>query len=182
MASKYKFHNPEGIYFITYSVVEWIDVFTRPVYKDIIVESLKYAQQSKGLIIHAWVIMSNHIHLIASTKENHSLSDILRDHKKYTAKQIIKKIQENPEESRKNWMLWLFASHGNRNPNNKEYQFWQQDNHPIELDTTEMMDQRLEYLHNNPVKAGLVYEAEEYPYSSAIDYAEGKGMLEIALL
>jgi REP element-mobilizing transposase RayT len=182
MASKYKFHNPEGIYFITYSVVEWIDVFTRPVYKDIIVESLKYAQQSKGLIIHAWVIMSNHIHLIASAEENHSLSDILRDHKKYTAKQIIKEIQENPEESRKNWMLWLFASHGNRNPNNKEYQFWQQDNHPIELDTTEMMNQRLEYLHYNPVKAGLVFEPEEYPYSSAIDYADGKGILKIVLL
>ncbi len=182
MASKYKFHNPEGIYFITYSVVEWIDVFTRPVFKDMIVESLKYAQQSKGLIVHAWVIMSNHVHLIASAKENYSLSDIMRDHKKYTTKQIIKEIQENPEESRKNWMLWLFASHGNKNPNNKEYQFWQQDNHPIELDTTEMMDQRLEYLHNNPIKAGLVFEAEEYPYSSAIDYADGKGMLEITLL
>jgi REP element-mobilizing transposase RayT len=182
MASKYKFHNPEGIYFITYSVVEWIDVFTRPVFKDMIVESLKYAQQSKGLIVHAWVIMSNHVHLIASAKENYSLSDIMRDHKKYTTKQIIKEIQDNPEESRKNWMLWLFASHGNKNPNNKEYQFWQQDNHPIELDTTEMMDQRLEYLHNNPIKAGLVFEAEEYPYSSAIDYADGKGMLEIALL
>ena len=177
----YKFHNPEGLYFITYSVVEWIDVFTRPVYKDIIVESLIYAQQNKGLILHAWVIMSNHVHLIASAKSGYSLSDILRDHKKHTAKQIIKEISENPAESRKNWMLWLFTSHGKRNPNNKEYQFWQQDNHSIELEN-EMIDQRLEYLHQNPVKAGFTCQAEDYPYSSAIDYADGKGMLDIEFL
>ncbi len=66
MPSKYKFNDPEGLYFVTYSVIEWIDVFSRLVYKDIIVESLKYAQKNKGLIIHAWVIMTNHIHLIAS--------------------------------------------------------------------------------------------------------------------
>ena len=126
--------------------------------------------------------MSNHIHLIASAKEGYKLSDILRDHKKHTSKNIIKEIKENPDESRKNWMLWLFASHGERNPNNKEYQFWQQDNHPVELDTSEMMDQRLEYLHSNPVKAGIVNAAEDYIYSSAIDYVDGKGLLEVNLL
>ena len=182
MPSKYKFHNPEGIYFITYSVVEWVDVFTRPVYKDIVVDSLKYAQESKGLYLYAWVIMSNHVHLIASVKEGYKLSDVLRDHKKHTSKNIIEEIKENPDESRKNWMLWLFASHGERNPNNKKYQFWQQDNHPVELDANEMMDQRLDYLHNNPVKAGIVNEAENYIYSSAIDYVDGKGLLEVNLL
>lgn len=182
MSSKYKFHNPEGIYFLTYTVVEWIDVFTRSVYKNIVVESLKYAQDNKGLNLHAWVIMSNHVHLIASAHEGYNLSDIMRDHKKYTTKQIISEIKGNPDESRKNWMLWLFVSHGERNPNNKEYQFWQQDNHPVELDTNEMMNQRLDYLHNNPIKAGIVDVAESYIYSSAIDYADGKGLLKVDLL
>lgn len=182
MPSKYKFLNPDGLYFITYTVVEWVDVFTRSVYKDIVVESLKYAQESKGLILHAWVIMSNHIHLIASAGDGFNLSEIMRDHKKYTSKRVIKEIQDNPDESRKNWMMWLFASHGKKNPNNKEFQFWQQENHPVELDTNEMIDQRLDYLHNNPVKAGIVKEPEHYKYSSAIDYTDGKGLLRVDLI
>ena len=79
-------------------------------------------------------------------------------------------------------MLWLFASAGKRNSNNTYYQFWQQDNRPIELSTNEMMDQRLDYIHDNPVKEGLVYEPEHYIYSSALDYSGGKGLLEIELL
>ena len=167
---------------MTYAVVDWVNVFTRPVYKDIVVDSLKYAQENKGLNLHAWVIMSNHVHLIVSARDGYKLSDIFRDHKKHTSKLIIQEIQENPGESRKRWMLWLFASHGKRNPNNKEYQFWQQDNHPVELDTNEMIDQRLDYLHNNPVKAGIVNEAENYIYSSAIDYADGKGLLRVDII
>jgi len=79
-------------------------------------------------------------------------------------------------------MLWLFKSHGTKNPNNKDYQFWQQDNHPVELDTNEMIDQRLNYLHDNPVKVGIVEKPEHYIYSSAIDYTGGKGLLEIDFL
>lgn len=182
MSSKYKFNNPDGVYFTTVTVVEWIDVFTRPVYKEIIVDSLKYIQKEKGLTIYAWVIMSNHLHIIASAEEGIKLSDILRDFKKFTSKKLITEIQESPDESRKNWLLWLFQSHGEKNPNNKLFQFWQQDNHPIELDTNEMTDQRLEYLHENPVKAGLVDEAHHYPYSSAIDYSGGQGMIDIEYL
>ncbi len=181
MSSKYKIQNHQNPHFITYSVVEWIDIFTRPIYKDIVVESLRYCQNEKGLDLHAWVIMSNHIHLIASAKEGFNLSDILRDHKKFTSKKIIEEI-DHPEESRKNWILWLLKSHGQKNPNNKNFQLWQQDNRPIELDTNKMIDQRLEYLHNNPVKAGFVNSPEEYPYSSAIDYTEEKGLLDIVFI
>ena len=182
MPSKYKFHNPDGLYFITNTVVDWIDVFSRPVYKEIIVESLQYAQEKKGLIIHAWVIMSNHLHMIVSAKENYVLSDIFRDFKKFTAKKIIHEIEENPEESRKKWMLMLFKTHGNRNPNNKEYQFWQQDNHPIELDTNQKINQRLDYLHDNPVNALIVDKAEEYLFSSARDYSGEPGLIEVELI
>ena len=116
--------------------------------------------------------MTNHVHLIISAKEGFELAAIIRDLKKYTSRMIIASIEGNPKESRKEWMIWLFKGAGARNVNNKIFQFWQQDNHPIELSTNEMIDQRLNYLHENPVRAGIVCEAAHYKYSSAIDYYE----------
>ena len=179
MASKYHLSNPEGIYFITFATVQWVDVLTRPHYKDIVVESLRYCQEKKGLDLYAWCLMTNHVHLIAAVRETYNLSDLLRDLKKYTAKKLIAAIQ-NPEESRRAWLLWLFRAAGEHNPNNQDYQLWQQDNHPVELSTNSMVAQRLAYLHQNPVKAGIVFAPEHYVYSSAIDYAGGKGLLELA--
>ena len=182
MSGKYKFHDPEAIYFVTMTVVDWVDVFTRSIYKDIIVDSLVYSIKNKGLALHAWVIMSNHVHLVVSAKPNHNLSDIFRDLKKFTSKKIVSEIESNIDESRRKWMIPIFKSHGSKNPNNKEVQFWQQDNHPVELDTNEMIDQRLEYLHNNPVVEQIVDEAEHYIYSSAIDYIGGNGMIQVELI
>lgn len=182
MPSKYKIQNHQDIYFITFAVVEWVDALSRPYYKDILIESFKHCQQKKGFIIYAYVIMNNHVHLIASAAEGYNLSDILRDLKKFTSKKIIAAIEDNIQESRKRWMLWLFRSNGESNSNNQTYQFWQQDNHPICLDSNEMMDQRLNYLHNNPVNEGIVEEPEHYIYSSARDYAGVKGLLDIVLL
>ena len=76
-------------------------------------------------------------------------------------------------------MLRLFEEHGRANSNNTKYQFWQQDNHPIELTTNEMMDQRLDYIHNNPVEAGIVEQPYEYIYSSAKDYSGLVGLLPV---
>lgn len=126
--------------------------------------------------------MNNHVHLIAAAQEGYNLPGILRDLKKYTSKMLLDKIKNNQQESRRKWMLWLFTSADKRNSNNTHYQFWQQDNRPIELSTNEIMDQRLDYIHDNPVKEGLVYEPEHYIYSSALDYSGGKGLLEIKLL
>lgn len=80
----FKIQNQEGLHFITITVVGWVDVFTRTQYKDIIIESLKYCVSSKGLKLYAYVIMTNHLHLIVSTSEGNELSDILRDFKKFT--------------------------------------------------------------------------------------------------
>jgi len=132
--SAYKFNDDRGLYFVTFTVVEWIDVFTRKDYVSIILDSLKHCQKEKGLIIYAWVIMSNHLHLIISRKESGAdLSAIVRDFKKYTSTQIIKAIENNPKESRRNWMLWIFKSAGKKNKNNKFYQFWKQDSHTEQL-------------------------------------------------
>ena len=163
-------------------MVDWVDVFTRKEYKDILLDSLKYCQECKNLELYAFCIMPNHIHLIAGVAEGGNLSHVLRDFKKFTSFSVIKAIEENLRESRRDWMLWIFKRHGARNSNNTTYQFWQQDNHPIELSSNEMMDQRLEYLHQNPVRAGICYAAEDYLYSSAGQYAGKDSVLPVILL
>lgn len=179
----YKIRNKEGTYFITFAVVEWVDVFTRKEYRDIVLESLRYCQKNKGLIVYAWCIMSNHVHLIISGREG-NLSEILRDFKKFTSKAIITAIESNIQESRRTWMLALFKSKGSRNSRNEGYQFWRQDNHPIELYSEAFTEQKLNYVHMNPVEAGIVEKEEEYLYSSCRDYYEGKniGFLSIEWL
>ena len=147
MSSKYKFKNPDGIYFVSFAEVGWIDVFTRNIYKDIVLDSIKHCQKEKGLIVHAWVIMTSHIHLIISKNGTWLLEDIMRDMKKFTSFKLFGAIMENIQESRREWMLRLFEEHGRANPNNTKFQFWQQDNHPIQLSSNEMMDQRLDYIH-----------------------------------
>ncbi len=179
MSSKYKVADSTIPHFVTFTVVGWIDVFSREQYKEIIVESLQYCMDHKRLILHAWVIMTNHVHLIISSKTS-KLEDLVRDIKKFTSKQIILAIGENQEESRKEWMLNIFRFTGSGNKNNKEFQFWKQDYHPVELTTNDILEQRLMYLHENPVRSGLVWEAWHYKYSSAIDYyTTEKGLLKI---
>ncbi|MDE5423150.1 transposase [Ancylomarina sp. DW003] len=167
-------------YFLTLTVVDWVDVFTRPNYKHIIVDSLRYCQKEKGLILYGWCLMSNHLHLIAQADENNHLSDILRDLKKYTSKQIIKAIIENPE-SRRDWMLDRFRFAG-KFKKNVTYKFWQDGNEAKEIHTSEFLIQKLEYIHNNPVKAEIVDNPIDYKYSSAINYADGIGLIDVKLI
>jgi len=169
------------MYFITPTVVGWVDVFTRPIYKEIIIESLKYCQKEKGLKIYAYVIMTNHLHLILQA-ENGNLTEIIRDFKKFTSKQILKAIEENVQESRKKWMLNMFEFAGKNNSNNTKYQFWQQHNNPIELYSNEVIDQKINYIHQNPIRNGLVEKEEDYLYSSARNYAELESYLRIEQL
>lgn len=169
MGRKYKFHDDRKLYFVTFTVIDWIDIFTRIEYTEIIYESIKYCQQNKGLEVYAYCIMTNHIHLIIGSERN-VLSDIVRDLKSFTSRQIRKEIIKNPIESRKVWMLDLMEKQGLANDRNKDFQFWQQHNHPIELSTNEMLDQRLKYIHQNPVKAGFVEKEEDWLNSSAGDY------------
>lgn len=182
MSSKYRINDHQALHFVTFATIEWVDALSRPNYKDIIIDSLKYCQAKKGLVVYAYVIMNNHVHLIISACDGFNLSSILRDFKKHTSKTILKSIEDNNKESRKGWMLWLFRSAGTKNSNNTYYQFWQQDNRPIELSNNQMLDQRLNYIHQNPVAERTVNEPEHYVYSSAIDYSGGKGLLDITFI
>jgi REP element-mobilizing transposase RayT len=181
-AGGYKIRDENAVHFLTFAVVEWVDVFTRSFYCDIVVDSLNHCVKEKGLLLHAWIIMPNHMHLIASAREGFKLSGFLRDFKKHTSTTIVDEIEKNTRESRKNWMLWIFKKAGEKNSRNTGHQFWQQENHPIELRTDEMILQRLNYLHNNPVRAGIVREADHYVYSSAIDYSGGKGLVKLEMI
>ena len=177
MGIKNKIHEGK-IYFLTFTVVDWVDIFTRPVYKHIIVESLEYCQIKKGMIIYAWCLMSNHIHLIAGAKEDNHLSNIIRDFKKFTSKKIIRTILDTPE-SRKKWMLNRFEFAGKYDSKIKNHKFWQDGNEAKEIETPEFLDQKLDYIHQNPVTAEIVENPEDYLYSSARNYAKMPGIIEV---
>lgn len=182
MSRNYKFHNPEGTYFISFAVVNWLDVFTRNKYKNIIIESLHYCQKEKGMEIFAWCIMTNHIHLIFRSINSYKPELLIGDMKKFTSKAIVKAIEENPQESRKKWLLSEFLKAGKESSNVKKYQFWRHDNKPIELWSNKVIDEKINYIHNNPVEAGFVFRAEDYVYSSAIDYSGRKGILNDVII
>jgi len=170
MATAYQVHDQEGVYFITCTVHQWVDVFSRSTYIDILLKSLRFCQQEKGLLIYAWVVMSNHCHLIIGSKK-HKLSDIIRDFKKFTAKEIVEAIENNPQESRKSWLLWLLKKDGN-------IWFWSEGYHGEEIRTKSFYDTKVNYIHNNPLRAGLVEKEEEYIWSSCGDfYGTRKGEL-----
>jgi len=177
---RYLITDQQGIYFLTFTVVDWLDVFTRRIYKDSIVDSLNYCIEQKGLILYSWCLMSNHLHLIASASENAKLSDIIRDFKKFTAKKVIEQIQQDGE-SRKEWLLRHFQYAGKYDKRIKQYKFRKEDNHALYLHPTEtkIVDQKVDYIHNNPVAEGIVESAEDYLYSSARDYAGEKGLVNI---
>ena len=178
----YPIRDQQGLYFLTFTVVEWLDVFTRPRYKDIVIESLGYCQQHKGLELFAYCLMSNHLHLIARAAEGQELSNIVRDFKKFTARRVFEAICTNPQESRRQWLEWSLRKQGEFNPKNTFVQLWQNHSHGVELRTEAMQRQRLEYTHQNPVRAGICYRPEDYVYSSASFYAGLETGLEVSLL
>ena len=178
----HKIVNQDGLHFLTFTVVGWIDVFTRMKYKDIIIHDLEYCIKNKGLILCAYVIMSNHVHIIGRADDGYNLSDIIRDFKSHSSKTILNSILTSPNESRQEWMLKLFKYYAKYNSNNKTYQFWKRDNKPIELVSPKWIDQKINYIHNNPINAGLVENSWEYRYSSAANNVEKEGLLNISLI
>jgi putative transposase len=182
MGLKYKIHDQKDFYHVTFTVVDWIDVFVRDSYKEIFISSVKYCQNEKGLLVGAWVIMTSHIHLIIGTKDK-NIENIIRDMKSFTSRHLRKEIEQANYESRKEWMLQRFYVAGRNNSNNNDFQFWIQNNHPVQLSSGDMLKQRLNYIHNNPVEAGFVCEPEQWKYSSAHDYAGGtQGLLDLVML
>jgi len=177
---RYKIQDQQGCHFITMTIVHWIDVFSRMEYRDIMVNSLNYCIDKKGLRLYAWVIMSNHVHIVARIETELGMSGFLRDFKKYTSKGILKAIQEIPE-SRREWLLDKFSYEARRTGRATNYKLWKDDNHAVDLSNIDMMD-KINYIHNNPVNAGIVVEPAHYLYSSARDYARMKGLINVEIV
>lgn len=186
--------NPEKMHFITMSTVDWVDIFTKAVYFEILINSLKFCQKEKGLIIHAYVLMTNHLHMIVrcarllgsqassqrafgapplrgdhtSFASDHQskprLSQILQDFKRHTATKIFKELQEDNRTYIQEVLRYQ------RSNKNIEFQLWQHDNHPIVIESDKFFQQKLVYIHNNPVKQQFVEAPEHWLYSSARNY------------
>lgn len=179
MSSKYKFHEKEAAYFISFATVFWIDVFTRIEYFDTVINALDYCRKNKGMTIFGYCIMPSHVHLLFRSEKGEP-SELIRDFKGFTARTLLKTIEENAQESRREWLLWMFEKAGKRNLNVKKYQFWQQNNKSIEVWSLKVFEQKLNYIHQNPVKSGFVIEPWEWKYSSARNYCDDyQGVLEI---
>lgn len=163
---------------MSFAVVGWLDVFVRNEYKDIFLESVRFCQQNKGLEIHAWCIMSSHVHLVFRSIDGQKPELLIGDLKRFTSRAIVQAIKENPTESRKEFLLNFFLRESSKSSNVKHYQFWRHDDKPVELWSNHVIIQKINYIHQNPVDAGLVFRAEDYKYSSAVDYADEKGLLD----
>ncbi|MFH0867581.1 MAG: transposase [Bacteroidota bacterium] len=181
MSEKYKTADKDKAYFVTFTVIEWLKVLHDDSTKMIIVDSIKYYQQHRGLILYAYCIMPNHVHLIAQSNGKEVLSAVLRDLKKYSSKAIIKKTEtEHTCENEK--VLNIFQKAGAKLKRISKYKVWKDGNHPVILYSNKFIWQKLEYIHNNPVEYGIVKNAEDYFFSSAGNYADMESALEVVLL
>jgi REP element-mobilizing transposase RayT len=180
MSTGYKIEEQDELHYVTFQIVRWVDLFTRQIYRDIVINSLVFCQQHKGLEIYAFVVMSNHLHLLVKS-ERAELSNTIKEFKSYTAKEMLKAINTESE-SRRDWMLNLFEFSAKQHKRNEKYQLWTHENHAEIIYSNQFMDVKINYIHENPVRAGIVEKVEDYLYSSAKNYAGLQGVLDVTLV
>ena len=177
----YKIRNQSATHFLTFTIEGWIDIFSRKEYRDMIIDSFNYCRSKKQLKIHGFVIMTNHIHTIW-TAQNGNLSDIVRDFKTHTSKLFVNYIRDSSKESRKEWLLHMFQFYANQVAKNKYFKVWKSNSHPEEIISKDFFLQKLSYIHDNPVRAGMVAQHHCYLYSSASNYINNCGLMDIDFL
>ena len=166
------------LYFCTDTIVGWQNVFTSPEFFEVVIKSLDYCRVEKGLQVHGYVVMPNHVHTILSFQDG-NLSDILRDYKRFTST----KITELVVETNKIRLLKFFSTTAKRVGKGSTFKVWQSGSHPEAVTTREFLFQKLNYIHNNPVRKGYVALAEHWVYSSARNYLlNDHSILKIDLL
>ena len=173
MRSRYKVLDKEGIYFVTSSTIDWIPIFQEENYAEILIEVFKFYQNTKNLKIYSYVILDNHFHLIVSAPD---LSNIMRSLKRYSASKIIAELKQG----KKKEILDKLHSKKKGYKMNSSYQLWQEGFHPQLISNLNIMRQKIDYIHNNPIRRKLVEDPCEWKYSSALDYyGKVKGLIEI---
>ena len=170
-------------HYLTFNVVDWIDIFVRPMFKQIIVESLNHFIAKKGLTVYAWCLMSNHLHLMAQTKDGFGLSLLADEFKKFTSKIILEDIDVEPEIRRK-WMMKKFEEASKTMRLLDKFQVWQTTVNSVYIDLhdEDMINEQVEYIHNNPVRDRIVTHAEDYLHSSARDYVGIGGLVNVCVV
>ncbi len=173
MRSSYRFsEDASELYFVTFTIVEWIPIFIKQRYCDIIIRNLEFYRREQGLRIHYLVIMPEHIHIILSSEKD--VGNIIHNLKSYTAKDIIFSLKNDKHK----WILNLLKYYKKQHKAQSEYQLWQEGSHPEMIISEKMLIQKIEYIHFNPVKAGLVREPEDWIYSSASYFAGKDSIME----
>jgi REP element-mobilizing transposase RayT len=169
-------------HYLTFNVVDWIDIFVRPVFKQIIVESLNHFIGKKGLTVYAWCLMSNHLHLLAQTRNGFGLSLLADEFKKFTTKIILEDIDAEPE-VRRNWVMKKFEEASKAMKLLDKFQVWQipVNSVYIDLNDADVFNEYIDYIHNNPVRDRIVIHAEDYLHSSARDYIGIKGLVNVSV-
>jgi REP element-mobilizing transposase RayT len=159
-------------HFVTCTTINWIALFSSKKIVSILIDSLKFLQENKRMEIYAYVILENHIHLIVSSEK---LSKEISNFKSYTARTIIDFLKEKKAKHILNLLNFFKLKH----KQDRDYQVWQEGSHPVCINNEQIMRQKIEYIHHNPVKRGYVDIPEHWRYSSARNYANMKGLLEI---
>lgn len=170
--SRYKIYEPTHPHFITCTILHWIPIFTRTETTDIIFDSLKYLQKTDNLKLYAYVILENHLHLIISSDD---IAKTMRKFKAHTAKEILKLLQENNVTT----ILEQLAFYKKAHKKETTYQLWQEGIQPKLIGSDTMMIEKINYIHQNPVKRGYIDEAKHWRYSSARDYEDEIGLIEV---
>jgi putative transposase len=172
----------ETCYFITFQTVDWVDVFIRPVYKQVIVHTLNHFIESRGLQVYAWCLMSNHLHLLAQASNGAVIAELEKEYINFTTTKILEAIETEPEARRK-WMLQQFENSIGK-PDIQQFQVWQNCNHPVLIDCRKrnLLLEHFEYIHQTPVRDKIVDIPGEYKYSSARDYSGINGLVNIVKL
>jgi putative transposase len=170
--SRYRIVEGAHPYFLTGTIVGWLPVFTRPEAVQIVLDSWRFLQKNNRLTLYGYVVMENHVHLVASADD---LSKEIGDFKSFTARRIIDLLTERKETP----LLEQLEHFKERHKTDRTYQLWQEGSHPKQIQNDEMMRQKLEYTHNNPVRRGYVDDPIHWRYSSARNYAGLKGVLEV---
>lgn len=173
----------QGCYFLTFSTVDWVDIFIRPVYKQIIVHSLNHFIEQKGLAVYAWCLMTNHLHLLVQAKENGVIAEIEKEYKSFTTNKILEAIDTEPQ-ARKEWILNRFENFGSLLGLSKKFHVWQTCSGPVFIDPkkAETILEYIDYIHTNPVRDRIVDSPADYLYSSARDYAGMEGLVHVTRL
>ena len=167
----------KSIYFLTLTVIEWIDIFTNEDYLRVLSDSMNYCIDNKGLVVNGYVFMTNHIHLLTDAQESINLDDIISDFKRYSTKKIINLVKTD---NRSYIIRLLYKSYKKKEEN--RLQIWQPNNWPEVVENQKFYNQKLDYIHNNPVLQGFVNDPCKWRYSSARDYySKEEGSIKITI-